>query len=902
MAQPRTSIEAFYLRPSFVAICVLMLLSASAHGQVRSWTNAGDGAWDDPLSWSPVGIPLSDETILIINDSSKTITFGSGTIGRTVSNLILSASGFNNTLFLDNAQTNAPLQVLNNLLVQSGGTLRITNSSLQVLGVEHFGDQFLAVDGLVELQSGSMIATNRFLPDGFVATTVSVGGFDRGTLTVSGGTFLSDGMSVGGSSGAVGVVTLTGGVLDPSYISLGSANGSTGILEVTGGLLGGGTHKLSIGGQVYDVLPAMFVGDNGFGEAVISGGIVKARMVVGGQPGSIGNAVFAGGSFEGEELSIGFSSDRATAWVVGEQASLNCRLISVGGAGIAQIVVSNGVVESEVVFVGALQGLPGEFIMAGGQYRSRPITFSEGSTLEANHFNLGLAAGSTGTLWVTGGELVATNGYMAIGADGYGRMVVSNGTVLATEIRLGTNSTGRGELNIVGGTVTVLSGSTDALRIGDFAGATGTVNVLDGQLILTNSATLVGTLGFGEMIVSSGTVMTAEIEVGSGTNGIGSLTMTGGTMDIIGGLTVAASFGSTGSVTLTGGELTVTNAPLVIGVNGGAGELIQTRTAELLRRARGPLPLAGGGGSVLRANSIIVANDSVGTLTAAGGTITASSDIIVGASATATGTMVVGSALETSGDFILSHNPKLEIQLSGYEAGTEAGLITVSNTARFAGMLAVRLIGPFATSIARGASFTVLTAGTITGTFANVASGARLTTEGGEGSFLIDYSGTQLLLDDFQTGPVDTHDLALIAVKAPKTVKLRVGSSVTKRVRIQIQNRGAQDKQIDTLSGLVSLVADSLAADCPNAEVALHAGKPNKPAPLLLKANKKLSVFFDVVFDCANDETKGVGREDFRYEAALNGADQNSSNNACPRATGVDDAGCVEVKTDVILN
>lgn len=418
--------------------------------------------------------------------------------------------------------------------------------------------------------------------------------------------------------------------------------------------------------------------------------------------------------------------------------------------------------------------------------------------------------------------------------------------------------------------------------------------------------------------VSVQTGSSAEIEtdllvggpppVGSLGGSAGALEIEGGAVTISGGMIIGEFSGATGTVVVTGGELVATNASLVIGASGGMGNLMMISPAgnvlRPIRESHRPQPLAGGGGSVLRAQTIIVADDgSTGALVVDDGTAFVAEDVVVGNGPTATGVLAVGTSLLVGENFKLNNNSTLEFRITGYNTNDTEGRIDVGGTASFAGELAVRLSDDFGKSITNGTSILALTAGTITGAFANVANGARLTTEGGEGSFRVDYDGTDLVLEDFKKVESPFQDLAVVGIKAPKTVRLKTGRPPpSKRVKVQIQNRSGQAAQIDSLTGLVTLVAESINGDCPDAQVTLHPGKPNKPLPVVLKPNKKLNVIFDVVFNCANDGDKGIGHEDFRYEATLTGADQDSSNNTCPRSSGGDDAGCVEVTTDVILD
>jgi parallel beta-helix repeat protein len=166
----------------------------------------------------------------------------------------------------------------------------------------------------------------------------------------------------------------------------------------------------------------------------------------------------------------------------------------------------------------------------------------------------------------------------------------------------------------------------------------------------------------------------------------------------------------------------------------------------------------------------------------------------------------------------------------------------------------------------------------------------------------------------------ETHDLALIKLKAPKNINLNAaGPALTKFVKVTFQNRSPHDEAITDLTGLITLVAESLGTNCPNATVVLHPGPPNNPKTL--KPKQKMTVTLDVTYNCANDKLKGTGHEDFRYLAAVHheaidgNADTHPEDDGCPRAAlpgGTDsnpdprkplkDTGCaggIDVKTDV---
>jgi hypothetical protein len=116
------------------------------------------------------------------------------------------------------------------------------------------------------------------------------------------------------------------------------------------------------------------------------------------------------------------------------------------------------------------------------------------------------------------------------------------------------------------------------------------------------------------------------------------------------------------------------------------------------------------------------------------------------------------------------------------------------------------------------------------------------------------------------------HDLAVVRLKAPKVVNLSDNILAQgKRVVVQIQNRSAHEEVIpnlETLSRLVTLDVISLGEGCPNPSVGLIEAAPNV-VPRTLKPKQKMNVFFNVIFNCANNPGKGPGSEDYRYVATV---------------------------------
>jgi len=161
------------------------------------------------------------------------------------------------------------------------------------------------------------------------------------------------------------------------------------------------------------------------------------------------------------------------------------------------------------------------------------LTAAGGTTTVSSSLLLGDSAGTTGTVWVTGGTLDAGLQAIVVGFSGVGQMAVSNGAVAGGLFTVGFNFGSLGTLTMAGGS----AASSLVLEAG-LNGSTGIVWVTGGQLGPMPSIQI-GRSGNGQMIVSNGTVLSS----GSLSLGVGVIT----------GLTQ-------GSLTISGGSLAITNS------------------------------------------------------------------------------------------------------------------------------------------------------------------------------------------------------------------------------------------------------------------------------------------------------------------------------------------------------
>jgi hypothetical protein len=141
------------------------------------------------------------------------------------------------------------------------------------------------------------------------------------------------------------------------------------------------------------------------------------------------------------------------------------------------------------------------------------------------------------------------------------------------------------------------------------------------------------------------------------------------------------------------------------------------------------------------------------------------------------------------------------------------------------------------------------------------------------------------------TLPTGTADLAVIRIKTRKVAHLTPGQARSLRVKVQVENRGEQAETVDdavVLSEVVQLGVNSLGATCSAPSPSLHLGRLQQKFPLTLAPKRRLQVVFDVSIDCANDDAKGAGHEDYALTAwvdhqALGSADAHSADDECPR-------------------
>lgn len=436
-------------------IAISVAIAPATRAIDNSWTNSNSGKWEDSANWSLGVAPSNTHAVFVTNAVSKTVTVDSMTSGSlpnsmTINSLTMSAApSFNNTLLVTNAGI-TPLTINGQCTIATNSALVVTNSRFTVSGAS---TNRLAINGgSVRLDSGTM--------------TISGGQLSVGAL----GEFIINGGRLNMSNGGViGKMELVGGTIPSTSLGIGSTNpASPGSLWVKQGTLSASVDLATYGS---------------YGQLIVSNGTVTLSLDPYGV-GYVGEGTLgvAGGTvtITGALLIPSQSAwGTATVWVTGGHLIVPNYAVRIGSDhSKSTVIISNGSMVANSIEADQPSSSSTTFLMAGGTLSILgDFTVARGSS-----------SGTT-TVWVTGGQLVATNGATKIGDYGAGRIVQSNGSILARSFYIAESghpfSTVSGRFDQMGGTNIV---SSD-LIIGDCGGsATGVLILAEGCLFVTNAS------------------------------------------------------------------------------------------------------------------------------------------------------------------------------------------------------------------------------------------------------------------------------------------------------------------------------------------------------------------------------------------------------------------------------
>ncbi|WP_072377072.1 autotransporter domain-containing protein [Hyphomicrobium sp. NDB2Meth4] len=342
---------------------------------------------------------------------------------------------------------------------------------------------------------------------------------------------------------------------------------------------------------------ALIIGSTGAGtvDVTAAGSETVSLTTLGQQAGSTGT-LNVEGSFSAEGITVGDSGTGILSISNGGSVSTPYSIYFGFGAGSSgsASVTTLGTLDSTTLQVG-VSGTGTLTIASGGV-----VTTSAQIGLGDGIATIGVEAGSSGMVSVTGTGSEWNNVDMTVGASGTGSLSITDGGVVNTSDTgiVGQNAGSSGTVTVTGagsqwsagatiigdngsGTVSVTDGgivSGSSAVLGNAAGSTGAVTVTGSgsQLNLTAGLT-VGNDGTGTLGVTAGASLTVggAVNIGMG-DGDGVVTVSGGSTVVSGDVNLGAQTSAeTGSGTLnvSGAGTTWSMGDLTIGYDGGTGEM-----------------------------------------------------------------------------------------------------------------------------------------------------------------------------------------------------------------------------------------------------------------------------------------------------------------------------------------
>jgi T5SS/PEP-CTERM-associated repeat protein len=728
----------------------------------------------------------------ISSTGSTTIGVGNGITGTAT--IIGNGTAGSATLLtgtLDVGSTgNGTVNVQLGGLLQNSGSARLGTGSLftgvgtGIVNVMNAGSVWNSL-GLLEVGDGGSGEVNITLggtvnaADSIIGANVNGGG----QVNVNGSNSLWD------NSG-----TVTVGGLGPGTLNI----TNQGIVENSDGFIGTssltnstGTVNVSGVGSRWTNTDDLTVGDASTGTLNITAGgtVQNDNGVVGSELGSTGTVTVGGaGSLweNSQSLSVGLFGE-GTLNITGGGTVQNIS----GTVGALPNAIGHVTVDS----IGSLWDSSSNLIV--GHEGHGTLEINGGGIVQDSQGVVGSSSSGTGIVTVSGaGSLWEHSSNLLVGSDGDGTLEITDGArVRSRTAHVGFSSAGNAT---VSGAGSVWDNSGSSFTVGFTGAAVGQLDIIDGGIVQNNNGNVgTGASTDGHVTVSGdGSQWLNSGRLTVGVSGAGTLHITNGGKVVTDGhasigqifeegtgdVTVSSSVPGTDSVWQIGGRLAVGVDLFAIGVaQGGAGTLrIQP------------------GGTVTVGEDTIVTGIPGDLISLEGGTFTTSEIIafVTGDSADAnfewtSGTLHVGvfhGDLENSagvlapgnsigdtqiqGNYNQLTNGTLEIEIGPLGQGPQNDSVSVTGTATIDGQLNLSLID--GADPLPSQTFIILDANTLIGSFDNIASGQRLTTSDGLGSFLVNYGAgsafdpTQIVLSSFlatalpgdynQNGTVDAAD------------------------------------------------------------------------------------------------------------------------------------------------
>lgn len=607
------------------------------------------------------------------------------------------------------------LTVSDQLTVMGGPLQFKSGGRLQTVKLSHDQGAF----STEAIDSGSAVNVTGLLDSGTLAAksggSAAVATARNSTLqAVDAGSTLTFNTLEFAAGGNIRCQATAGGVLSGGAISAGQGQGSIVVTNAGSRLMLSGNLEVANvqlnvedGGRV-DCALAAFGGGN-FVNATVTGAnsllLARKGMILGDRPGTVPFNVSAAG-----RVQSGAAGESGTSTAIGLIGGADARVFITGGG----------------VFDARLNAELGVGVAAKGQ-----ATVNTGGRLLASNLTLGALTGGDGTVTGNGsGSSLEVQETLRVGGEGLGKLnLLSQFLAVANDVQVGDSAAdniltvsggaelrfanalfagnkGRGTLRVTDGGRVTGSGSQPRIGIGEeLTTANGTLEISGAGSRVNGSANgyiVVGSAGKGTLSVTGGGVLDAGFGVIGGAggangtatvSGAGSQWNLGDSLDVggfneavPGTLTVADSAAvrvtrfmgltSAGVVTLNGGSISV-----------GAGDAA-------------PGTLRVGAGGVMRYGGRVTGGKVIQGL---GGRI------LPGQSP---GTARMEAGFEQQAGAVL------EMEIAGTTAGTLYDQLIVTGNATLNGNLVVLFTNGYAP--AQGQVFDLVSAGSVTGSFANV--------------------------------------------------------------------------------------------------------------------------------------------------------------------------------------
>lgn len=573
-----------------------LALPQSSHAGQIFWADGSDEErnWSEPSNWSPATVPGATDFVVLDNTDPT---------GKTA--LVNSNVGTVQTVYVQSG---------NELRIESGGDLTVHNpdrvtpvdnddvANLGVIGVFdqgiRIGDGYLATGGGVgsavvtgtgklTMNSDNFASFMRIGVSGGTGTLTQDGGeisiardimvgdgmsFNEGANTISGagstGTFnqsagtTTSGWSFVGLNGGSGTYNLSGGTRTVNGWHVVGRTGGTGTFNMTGGTLASGDLRVGqdagSNGTVNQSNGTITNNDNGTWAFVgAAGGTGEYNL-------SGGSLSYTGGD---ARLNIGDGAgSRGTFNQTGGTMTTKWGMVGVAG-GTGEYNHSAGTVSTHGwMRIAEGNGTTGNYRLSGNAVLDIGTEGTPDAGLfQDNLLYVGVGAGETAATAARGGLEIrdsavanVSNG-MLVGAEGgTGTVTQTGGTVTINNFASIGHSEGAFDPDGSGGPIAPFAPTSG---IGTYTISAGSLSVAN-DLNVGDNGNTTGTLN----LSGTGTVSGGNVFVGKSPNSTGTVNQTGGTFTAgAGGIMIARDAGSTGTYNLQGGVLNASGSALNFG-------------------------------------------------------------------------------------------------------------------------------------------------------------------------------------------------------------------------------------------------------------------------------------------------------------------------------------------------